>query len=59
MSQEDSITFSRVTIIGPGLLGASIAMSLKKKGIAREIWVWLRNQQKKSYVNNRTGATGH
>ena len=47
MSQEDSITFSRVTIIGPGLLGASIAMSLKKKGIAREIWVWLRNQQKK------------
>lgn len=47
MSQEDSITFSRVTIIGPGLLGASIAMSLKKKGIAREIWVWLRNEQKK------------
>jgi prephenate dehydrogenase len=47
MSQEDSITFNRVTIVGPGLLGASIAMSLKKKGIAREIWVWLRNEQKK------------
>jgi prephenate dehydrogenase len=47
MSQEDSITFSRVTIVGPGLLGASIAMSLKKKGIAREIWAWLRNEQKK------------
>ena len=28
-------------------MGASIAMSLKKKGIAREIWVWLRNEQKK------------
>jgi prephenate dehydrogenase len=47
MSQEDSITFNRVTIVGPGLLGASIAMSLRKKGIAREIWVWLRNEQKK------------
>ena len=47
MSQEDSITFNRVTIVGPGLLGASLAMSLKKKGIAREIWVWLRNEQKK------------
>ena len=47
MSQEDLISFNRVTIVGPGLLGASIAMSLKKKGIAREIWVWLRNEQKK------------
>ena len=28
-------------------MGASIAMSLRKKGIAREIWVWLRNEQKK------------
>lgn len=47
MSQEELISFNRVTIVGPGLLGASIAMSLKKKGIAREIWVWLRNEQKK------------
>ena len=47
MSQEDLISFNRVTIVGPGLLGASIAMSLKKKGIAGEIWVWLRNKQKK------------
>ena len=40
MSQEELISFNRVTIVGPGLLGAYIVMSLKKKGIAREIWVW-------------------
>ena len=46
MSQEDSITFERVTIVGPGLLGASIAMGLKDHNIANEVWVWTRNENK-------------
>lgn len=47
MSQEDSVSFNRVTIVGPGLLGASIGLALKEKGITKEIWVNLRDPQKK------------
>ena len=31
MSQQESTTFRRATIIGPGLLGASIGMALYEK----------------------------
>ena len=46
MSQEDSITFDRITIVGPGLLGASIAMGVKDQQIANEVWVWTRNRKR-------------
>jgi prephenate dehydrogenase len=47
MSQADSISFNRVTIVGPGLLGASIGMALKEKKLAKEVWAHLRDEEKK------------
>ena len=46
MPQAETILFKRTTIVGPGLLGASIAMGLKDKKISGEIWAWLRDEQK-------------
>ena len=46
MPQAETILFKRTTIVGPGLLGASIAMGLREKNISGEIWVWLRDEQK-------------
>jgi len=46
MAQEDSIKLHRATIVGPGLLGASIAIGLKEKEMIQELWVWLRNESK-------------
>ena len=47
MSQADSISFNRVTIVGPGLLGASIGMALKEKKLAKEVWAHLRDEEKR------------
>ena len=47
MIQQDSNPVSRATIVGPGLLGASIGMALKDNAIAKEVWVYLRNQKKR------------
>ena len=52
MSQEDSISFSRVTIVGPGLLGGSIGMALREKGITGEIWAYLRDEKKRQTCTN-------
>ena len=46
MPQAETILFKRTTIVGPGLLGASIAMGLREKNISGEIWVWLRDEKK-------------
>jgi cyclohexadieny/prephenate dehydrogenase len=46
MPQAETILFKRTTIVGPGLLGASIAMALKDKNISGEIWAWLRDEKK-------------
>jgi cyclohexadieny/prephenate dehydrogenase len=46
MPQAETILFKRTTIVGPGLLGASIAMGLRDKNISEEIWVWLRDEKK-------------
>lgn len=54
MSQEDSISFSQVTIVGPGLLGGSIGMGLKEKGMADEIWAYLRDEKKRKICANTT-----
>jgi cyclohexadieny/prephenate dehydrogenase len=46
MPQAETILFKRTTIVGPGLLGASIAMGLRDKNISEEIWAWLRDEKK-------------
>ena len=46
MPQAETILFKRTTIVGPGLLGASIAMGLKDKKISGEICAWLRDEKK-------------
>ena len=46
MSQEDSVIFDRVTIVGPGLLGASIGMGLKERHLVKNLWVWVRSEEK-------------
>ncbi len=46
MPQAETILFKRTTIVGPGLLGASIAMGLRDKKISGEIWAWLRDEKK-------------
>jgi cyclohexadieny/prephenate dehydrogenase len=46
MPQAETILFKRTTIVGAGLLGASIAMGLRDKNISEEIWAWLRDEKK-------------
>jgi cyclohexadieny/prephenate dehydrogenase len=46
MPQAETTLFKRTTIVGPGLLGASIAMGLRDKNISGEIWAWLRDEKK-------------
>lgn len=40
------IMFDTLTIIGPGLLGASIGMASRKHSLAKKIQVWIRNEEK-------------
>ena len=40
--------YNIVSIIGPGLLGASIAMSVHQKKLAKEIHLWARNEDKRA-----------
>ncbi len=46
MPQAETNLFKRTTIVGPGLLGASIAMGLRDKNVSGEIWAWLRDEKK-------------
>lgn len=52
MSQQESTTFRRATVIGPGLLGASIGMALYEKKIAQQIHAYLRNEKKRKECEN-------
>ena len=36
--------FKQVTIMGPGLLGASLVLAVKKKLLAEKIVVWARSE---------------
>ena len=38
--------YNSISIIGPGLLGASIAMSISQKNLAKEIHLWARKKEK-------------
>ena len=40
--------YNKLSIIGPGLLGASIAMSVHQKKLAKEIHLWARNEDKRA-----------
>ena len=40
--------YNSISIIGPGLLGASIVMSIHKKKLAKEIHLWARNEDKRA-----------
>ena len=40
--------YNSLSIIGPGLLGASIAMSVYQKKLAKEIHLWARNEDKRA-----------
>jgi prephenate dehydrogenase len=45
--------YNSLSIIGPGLLGASIAMSVYEKKLAKEIHLWARNEERrKSCLKN-------
>ena len=43
-----SVMYNSLSIIGPGLLGASIAMSVHQKKLAKEIHLWARNEEKRT-----------
>ena len=40
--------YNSLSISGPGLLGASIAMSVHKEKLAKEIHLWARNEDKRT-----------
>ena len=40
--------YNSLSIIGPGLLGASIAMSVHQKKLAKDIHLWARNEDKRA-----------
>ena len=48
--------YNSLSIIGPGLLGASISMSVHKKKLAKEIHLWARNEDKRASCLKITGA---
>jgi cyclohexadieny/prephenate dehydrogenase len=40
-----TIMFEQITILGPGLLGASLAMAVKEKGLAKSVHAWSRRAE--------------
>ncbi len=45
--------FGKVVILGVGLLGASLALALRKKKLAREVWGWGRHMARVSAAKRR------
>lgn len=37
--------FEQVTVIGPGLLGASLVLAIQKRGLAKKIVIWARSEK--------------
>ena len=44
----------QITILGPGLIGASLAMAVKKHAIAKEIVVWARNPESRTKCSQQS-----
>ena len=40
--------FQQITILGPGLLGASLAMAIRKNALAKRIVIWARSSESRS-----------
>ncbi len=47
------MTFNKVTIIGVGLIGGSLALSLKKHALVEEIWGWGRSAERLKKATGR------
>ncbi len=47
------MTFNKVTIIGVGLIGGSLALSLKKHALTEEIWGWGRSAERLKKATDR------
>ena len=37
--------FKQVTIMGPGLLGASLVLAIREKSLAESVLIWARSEQ--------------
>lgn len=46
--------FEQITILGPGLLGASLAMALKEKGLTKTVHSWSRRPETRAKCMNTT-----
>ena len=46
--------FDRVVILAPGLLGASLALAIKERALARVIAIWGRHPQTRAYCAQQT-----
>ena len=49
--------FQQITIIGSGLLGASLGMAVSKNGLAQNIKVWARREETLSHCNAQDWCT--
>ena len=49
--------FQQITIIGSGLLGASLGMAVSKSGLAKNIKVWARREETLSQCNAQDWCT--
>ena len=46
MNTNNPYMYSKVTIVGVGLMGGSLGMALKEKGLAKEVIGWGRNERR-------------
>jgi len=46
--------FQQITILGPGLLGASLAMAVKERGLAARVVTWSRRPETRAKCHNRS-----
>jgi len=46
--------FQQITILGPGLLGASLAMALKERGLAARVVTWSRRPESRAKCLNQS-----
>ena len=48
--------FKQVTIMGPGLLGASLVMAIREKGLAENIVIWARSKETAEKAGRKLAA---
>jgi prephenate dehydrogenase len=46
--------FEQITILGPGLLGASLAIAVKERGLAKQVHTWSRRPETRAKCINAT-----